>query len=347
MGADQRQRELARQHFIIGEPRPRLAFGREIRRCGRPVQGRQRRGKIRPLLARRVGRIEPLRQHRNGGERRRDGPPQRVLREPLGERIERLDQRHAGELGGIDHALGMHHLQHAVIGFDGAGDIAQLPQRQHPFDLLLAQREIRDRQRAGVVRGVDLERRARPVRRRRPIAFGRDRDRHGAAGHDIAQLQLQAAIDRAGRHVEHEIEHARAVRAADEAGIQPLGLAGDAGKRRDGGEQRVEQGRAHGGRYCAGSGAESRAETAPPPLRLRPRHACAIVKPPDRSDVLRVRAAEPSRKPDRAAAATSSCNRASSIWPRSPCLCVSVRLRFQDLRNFVVRPILLKSGTRR
>ena len=258
MGADQRQRELARQHFIVGEPRPRFAFMRQIGGRGRPVQGRQRRGKIRPLRARRVGRIEPLRQHRNGGERRRDGAAQRVLREPLGERIERLDQRHAGELGGIDHALGMHHLQHAVIGFDGAGDIAQLPQRQHPFDLLLAQREISDRQRPGVVGGVDLERRARPVRRRRPIAFGGDRDRHGGAGHDIAQFQLQAAIDRAGRHVEHEIEHARAVRAADEAGIQPLGLAGDAGKRRDGGEQRVEQGRAHGGRYCAGSGREYR-----------------------------------------------------------------------------------------
>ena len=49
---------------------------------------------------------------------------------PFGERIDRLDQRQIGKALFVDHAVGMHHLQHAVVEFGGAGDVARLADRQ-------------------------------------------------------------------------------------------------------------------------------------------------------------------------------------------------------------------------
>ena len=49
---------------------------------------------------------------------------------PFGERIDRLDQRQLGEAGLVDDAVGMHHLQHAVVERGGAGDVAHLADRQ-------------------------------------------------------------------------------------------------------------------------------------------------------------------------------------------------------------------------
>ena len=42
MGAHQRERELAGEQFVIGEPRPGRASGRHVGRLGRPMHGAQR-----------------------------------------------------------------------------------------------------------------------------------------------------------------------------------------------------------------------------------------------------------------------------------------------------------------
>ncbi len=56
-----------------------------------------------------------------------------------------------------------------------------------------------------------------------------------------------APVDGAGGQMKHEIEHPRAGVAPGEPAVKLLGLAGDARKRGDGGEQGIEKTRPHGG----------------------------------------------------------------------------------------------------
>ena len=55
---------------------------------------------------------------------------------PFGQRIDRLDQRQRGEPRLVDDAVGMHHLQHAVVERGGAGDVAALADRQELFEVV-------------------------------------------------------------------------------------------------------------------------------------------------------------------------------------------------------------------
>ena len=64
MPAQQSERELARQQFVIGEPRPRRALRRDIVRRLRPMDGAQRVGKARIAVARQPGCVLPFRQCR-------------------------------------------------------------------------------------------------------------------------------------------------------------------------------------------------------------------------------------------------------------------------------------------
>jgi hypothetical protein len=59
--------------------------------------------------------VLPLRQLRDFCQRRVDGLADDVERESVGQRIDRLDHRQLFELGLAHHAVGMHHLQHAVV----------------------------------------------------------------------------------------------------------------------------------------------------------------------------------------------------------------------------------------
>ncbi len=60
--AHQSERQLTRQEFVIGEPRPGQPLGRDVGRLGRPVQGAQRHGEWRESLARDPGGVLPFRQ---------------------------------------------------------------------------------------------------------------------------------------------------------------------------------------------------------------------------------------------------------------------------------------------
>ena len=62
MRAHQRQRELAGEQFVVGEPRPGQAFRRDVVRLGRPMQMAQRVGEGRKALARDPGLVLPFRQ---------------------------------------------------------------------------------------------------------------------------------------------------------------------------------------------------------------------------------------------------------------------------------------------
>ena len=74
----------------------------------------------RKALAGDPARVLPFGQIRHAFERGFGGLAHLVEAEPFGQRIDRLDQRQLGEIGFVDHAVGMHHLQHAVVEHDGA-----------------------------------------------------------------------------------------------------------------------------------------------------------------------------------------------------------------------------------
>jgi hypothetical protein len=164
----------------------------------------------------------------------------------LGERIDRIDQRQVGETGGIHHAIGVHHLQMAVVERCRARDVAQLALRQELLQIVLAGVEVGDGQRVRVVARVDIVGRALPVRRRRPVTIDRHRDRHHGVGLDVAKLRLLAAIDEPGRQMKQEIDKARRLAVtADQALEQLLQLWPDPRQRRHGGKERIEHVRPH------------------------------------------------------------------------------------------------------
>ena len=116
MRAQQRERELAGQQFVISEPRPGRAFRRDVLGRRRTVNAAQRLGKTRIVrCACKPCRVLPLRQLRQPLERGVDRLADLVRMQPFGQRIDRIDQRQFGKACRIDHAVGMQHLQMAVV----------------------------------------------------------------------------------------------------------------------------------------------------------------------------------------------------------------------------------------
>ncbi len=141
--AHQRERELAGEQFVIGKPRPCGVFRKDIVWLRRPVQMTQRRGKGRKAFARHPGLVLPFRQIGQACQRAIDRAAHIAERKSFGERIDRLDQRQRGKARLVHHAVGVHHLQHAVVEFGGAGDVAHLAIRQQFFQIILSGIEIR------------------------------------------------------------------------------------------------------------------------------------------------------------------------------------------------------------
>ena len=193
MGAKERQRELARQQFVISEPRPRGASRLDILRRGGAMQYAQRVAKTWIAVTLDPLGILPFRQRRQAVEREIERLAHLVRMQPLGERIDRVDQRQAGEPRRVDHAVGMQHLQMAVIERRGARHVAQRAFGIELLQIISARIEIGDHQRVGVVAGVDVVGRARPVRRRRPMPVDGNRDRHHGVGNDLARASAGCA----------------------------------------------------------------------------------------------------------------------------------------------------------
>ena len=83
MRAHQRQRELAGEQFVVGEPRPGQTLGQNVVRLGRPVQMAQRGGESRKPLARDPGLVLPFRQIGQPRERALHGAPHIAGRQAL------------------------------------------------------------------------------------------------------------------------------------------------------------------------------------------------------------------------------------------------------------------------
>jgi hypothetical protein len=152
---------------------------------------------------------------------------------PLGERIDRVDQRKLRKTGGIDDAVGMQHLQMAVVERGGSRHVSVLALGKELFQVVLAGIEIGDRQRVGVVARLDIVRRARPIGRRRPVPIDGDGDGHHRVGGDGGELRLVAPVHVAGWQVKEKIDDARRLAVAtDQAGEQLLQFRPDAGQGR-------------------------------------------------------------------------------------------------------------------
>ncbi len=228
--AQQRERELTGEQFVIGEPRPGQALGCNVVRLGRAMQMAQRLGECRETLARQPGFVLPFRQIGQTGERTVHRAPNIAGGQPFGERIDRLDQRQIGEAFFVHDAVGMHHLQHVVVDLGGAGDVTHLALWQELAQIVLARVEKGQRQRlAGVVAGDDAVRRARPVARNRPVFVDRHRDGDDLAGLHLVEFRPRPAVDDARRQMKQQIDYARCL-AVEQPGIEQLQLRPDAGQ---------------------------------------------------------------------------------------------------------------------
>ncbi len=228
--ARKRERELAGEELIEREPRPVRGFGQHLvglARSMQPAQGIRERW---PLPLREPSLVLPFRHHRQLRQRRFDCAVHRPVRQTFGERIDRLDARQVGKAFLVDHAVGMHHLQHAVVEAGGARDVAQLSDRQQPLQIRPLHVEIRDDEVGGIVARVDQIGRAEAMRRRWPVALDPHRDGDEHAGNHVLQLGAGAPIDRAGRQMKCEIDDARAV-ATEQLGVKLLLPRPDVGER--------------------------------------------------------------------------------------------------------------------
>ena len=220
MRAQQGERELAGEQFVIREPRPRRACRIERVRLLGAMDCAQRSGEIRIAVAREPCRVLPLRQFRDALERGIDRLAHLVRVQPFGQRIDRVDQRQPCKPFGIDHAVGMQHLQMAVVERRGARHVAQLALGKELFQIILARVEIGDGQRVGVVESIDVVGRARPVRRRRPVALDGDGDSDDRIRPHLAQLRLVAPVDEPGRQVKQADRRRAAARRHAPTGAQ-------------------------------------------------------------------------------------------------------------------------------
>ena len=218
VAAQQRERELAGEQFVVGEPRPRRNWRLKIGRARWMMHSPQRLGEAWKAVALEPRGILPLGQIGQAMERNLDCLAQLVWMQPLGEGIDRIDQRQLGKAGCIHHTVGMHHLQMAIVERRDAGNVAGLAFGKELLQIIPARIEIGDGQRVGVVAGIDVVGRAGPVRRRRPVAIDGDGDGDNGIGRDGGKLWLIAPVDEAGRQMKQEIDEARRLVVAARSG---------------------------------------------------------------------------------------------------------------------------------
>ena len=240
------QRQLVRQQFVIGEPRRRRPTGIDVARRVRVVhlaQRLQESGRAEPALGRFVHPFGQSRRARQGALR---GPGERAGIKPLGQAVDRLDGRHARQLFGRHHLVGMDHLQIAVPDLQLAGDPARRAQRQavaHPF-FVVAEKHQFDV--AGVVLDQDFERCLGARAGRRAMlddAHFQSRDR---AALRVADFRPRAAVERRVGQMEENVDDPRAAMPIKQA-VEQLGVFwADAGQCAGGREKGIEQGGSHG-----------------------------------------------------------------------------------------------------
>ncbi len=157
--ADDGERQLVGEKLVIGEARPGGRRKQQIVSALRGMQTRDRLGKAWPVLLGEKAGVDPLGQigklRQGSGEDFAEGG----VREPRGQRINRLDQRQVTQPLRRRHMIGMRHLQVAVIGFELAGDEPLAADGQEPLEIGRIGLEVDKLERAGIVLDQNLVRR--------------------------------------------------------------------------------------------------------------------------------------------------------------------------------------------
>ena len=165
----------------------------------------------------------------------------------FGQRIDRLDHRQGREALFVDHAIGMHHLQHAVVERGRARHVARLADRKQLLQIILARagnrsgpgRRSRRWHRSGRARADGW---AAPGDGGRSSTFtvttwpGTTSRSFGCARRSTAPVGMWNSRSTSARHV----------LAPEQAAKQLLDLRPDAGQRRDRGKEGVEEDGPHG-----------------------------------------------------------------------------------------------------
>ncbi len=209
----------------------------------------QRRREALPAASRDQQRVEPFGQRRQAGDRLADGAGQRLAGDAGGHRVDRLDQRQAGEIRLVDDVVRMDHGRAAVEPLDLAADIERSADRQRLFEVVAMGVEEGEADLAGVVVGEDPPRDAPVAARRLLVAVDAHLEGDDGAFRRQRDAGLLAAVDDADRQVEEEIDDARRillVRPADQPAERHAELRPDAGKAGDRAEEGVEDVGAHG-----------------------------------------------------------------------------------------------------
>ncbi len=246
LAAHQRERDLARQQFVIGDAAAgdrvaldSLEVGRMVKRLHGLEEGRK-------TAAGEEGGVLPLRQSRAclGGGRGDAGHHARA--DAFGQAVDRLDRGQGRRLGGVEQPVGMHHLAHALPQLELAGDDAVGADRQGLQQMADIGMEEDQRDVPGLILDEDAVGRLALAGRRRAVLGDARREGGDAADRGIDDGRARATVDSAHRQVEQEIDDAGAARLVAHELVERLGrLGADAWQRRHRGKQRIEQGGAH------------------------------------------------------------------------------------------------------
>ena len=239
------QRELVGEQFVIGEAGRRRTSRIDVLGPERAVHRAKRLGEARQSEPVHGLVADPFGQSRQAIERSLGGACDGAQVEALGQPVDRLDRRQAGELVGVHHPVGMDDLPPAVPEFELARDPALGPDRQlraHPF---VVGEEEDKLDVAGVILDQHLERRAR-ARVRRLAMLGHNRlDGHDRVRNGVADLGPRAPVDGRLGQMEEDVDDPRPLGFIEQA-IEQFGVLRPDPRQRAGGcEQRVKQGRAH------------------------------------------------------------------------------------------------------
>ena len=246
-GAHQRQRELARQQLIIGQPTPRQGLGLQGFDALRPVQRPQSLGERRKAVLRQPGRVLPLGEPRQPVHRSR----RRLGEDPRGQAlrhaIDRLDRRHGAEGVLLHDPVGMDDLAAALPQFDLARDEADFSLRQHLTQATRIGVEEDQRHVAAFILDHDAIRRAAAPGRARPVLGNPRGESRRLADGRVEDGPGEAAVHPGMGKMEHKVDDAGRTVGFSQQPVVELGeFRPHARQGGDGREQRIEKRRAHG-----------------------------------------------------------------------------------------------------
>jgi len=159
-------------------------------------------------------------------------------RESFCERVNRFDQRQRCKASFVHHAIGVNHLQHTVVEFGCAGDVAHFAFGQQLVQIIAVRIEIGQCDVAGVVARVDAIGRTRATRGAGPVLADCHFDGNHLTRLYIAQFWPGPPVGRARWQVEQEVDNARRF-TIEQPRIKLLELRSNAGKAGERGKQGV------------------------------------------------------------------------------------------------------------